>query len=173
LVRWIFFVQKCISYFQFSKASPFLVIVRLSNFPIIEWKYILNLLIADKSFQSNEVLPKYIQVNDQIGLFNFSSVFTYIWLCFDSKNLVGHIAFVELLRIGKGKQYLTGLSGDSVKSTQAVPVRIKILVGKSYTIFTPSEIISFLTFDFILSKIEPGDLFWGVSWTRLLEIQNR
>jgi len=159
LVWLIFFVHKCISYVHFFKGSPFLVIVRLSKFPTIEWKYILHLLIADKSFHSNEVLPKYIQVKDKIGLFNFSLVFTYRRLCVDTKILVGNITFVEVLGIGKGKQYLTCLSVDLVKSTQVVPVRIEILVGKSYTIFTPSEIISFLICDFILSKFEACDLF--------------
>ncbi len=46
------------------------------------------------------------------------------------KTLVGLKALVEGLGIGKGKQYYTCLSVDYVKSTQAVPIRIKILVGK-------------------------------------------
>jgi len=65
------------------------------------------------------------------------------------------------------------LSVDYVKSTQAVSVRIEILVGKSYTMLTPWEIIRFLTGDFKISKIDASDLFWEAAWPRLLETQNR
>ncbi|WJX96152.1 hypothetical protein P8452_77394 [Trifolium repens] len=85
------------------------------------------------------------------------------------KASVGIKALVEAVGVGKGKQDLTGVSVDSVKFTQTVPVRPEIPVGKACSKLTPSEIISFLTGDFRLSKARASDLFWEAVWPRLLE----
>ncbi|CAJ2653892.1 unnamed protein product [Trifolium pratense] len=85
------------------------------------------------------------------------------------KASVGIKALVEAVAVGKGKQDLTGLSVDSVKSTQTIPVRPEIPVGKACSKLTASEIISFLTGDFRLSKARASDLFWEAVWPRLLE----
>jgi hypothetical protein len=85
------------------------------------------------------------------------------------KASVGIKALVEAVGVGKGRQDLTGVSVDSVKFTQTVPVRPEIPVGKACSKLTPSEIISFLTGDFRLSKARASDLFWEAVWPRLLE----
>ncbi|XP_004508277.1 uncharacterized protein [Cicer arietinum] len=84
------------------------------------------------------------------------------------KALVGLKALVEGVGIGKGKQDLTSLSVDSVKSTQANTARPEIPMGKACSMLTCSEIISFLTGDFRLSKARTSDLFWEAVWPRLL-----
>lgn len=84
------------------------------------------------------------------------------------KASVGLKALVEGVGVGKGKEDLTGLNIDSMKSTQANPVRQEIPVGKACSMLTPSEIISFLTGDFRLSKARTSDLFWEAVWPRLL-----
>ncbi|KAJ1395369.1 hypothetical protein SESBI_33522 [Sesbania bispinosa] len=84
------------------------------------------------------------------------------------KASVGLKALVEGVGVGKGKEDLTGFTVDSVKSTQAHPVRPEIPVGKACSMLTPSEIISFLTGDFRLSKARTSDLFWEAVWPRLL-----
>ncbi|TKY54137.1 hypothetical protein E2542_SST18543 [Spatholobus suberectus] len=84
------------------------------------------------------------------------------------KASVGLKALVEGVGVGKGKEDLTGLTIDSMKSTQALPVRQEIPVGKACSMLTPSEIISFLTGDFRLSKARTSDLFWEAVWPRLL-----
>ncbi|XP_058752221.1 uncharacterized protein LOC131625375 [Vicia villosa] len=84
------------------------------------------------------------------------------------KALVGIKALVEGVGIGKGKQDLTGVSIDSVRSTQAVPFRAEIPVGKACSMLSTSEIISYLTGDFRLSKARTSDLFWEAVWPRLL-----
>jgi len=50
-------------------------------------------------------------------------------------------------------------------------VRIEIHVGKSYTMLKSSEILSFLTSNIRLSKIEASDLFWEATWPCLLATQ--
>ncbi|KAL5065419.1 hypothetical protein RYX36_027156, partial [Vicia faba] len=84
------------------------------------------------------------------------------------KASVGIKALVKGVGIGKGKQDLTGVSIDSVRSTQAVPVRPEIPVGKACSMLSASEIISYLTVDFRLSKARTSDLFWEAVWPRLL-----
>ncbi|KAK7387885.1 hypothetical protein VNO78_22683 [Psophocarpus tetragonolobus] len=84
------------------------------------------------------------------------------------KASVGLKALVEGVGVGKGKEDLTGFTIDSLKSTQALPVRQEIPVGKACSTLTPSEIISFLTGDFRLSKARTSDLFWEAVWPRLL-----
>ncbi|XP_058752222.1 uncharacterized protein LOC131625376 [Vicia villosa] len=84
------------------------------------------------------------------------------------KASVGINALVEGVGIGKGKQDLTGISIDSVKSTPAVPFRPEIPVGKACSMLSTSEIISYLTGDFRLSKARTSDLFWEAVWPRLL-----
>ncbi|KAG5096537.1 hypothetical protein AAZX31_17G024600 [Glycine max] len=84
------------------------------------------------------------------------------------KASVGLKALVEGVAVGKGKEDLAGTAMDSMKSTQALPARQEIPVGKACSILTPSEIISFLTGDFRLSKARTSDLFWEAVWPRLL-----
>ncbi|CAL0325811.1 unnamed protein product [Lupinus luteus] len=84
------------------------------------------------------------------------------------KDLVGLEALVEAVGVGKGKDDLTGLAVDSVKSTQAPPVRPEIPVGKACSMLTPAEIVKFLTGGFRLSKARTSDLFWEAVWPRLL-----
>jgi len=84
------------------------------------------------------------------------------------KTSVGLKALVEGVGVGKGKEDLTGLAVDSMKPTQALPVRQEIPVGKACSTLTPPEIISFLTGDFRLSKARTSDLFWEAVWPRLL-----
>ncbi|XP_014510029.1 uncharacterized protein LOC106769080 isoform X2 [Vigna radiata var. radiata] len=84
------------------------------------------------------------------------------------KASVGLKALVEGVGVGKGKEDLTGLTVDSMKPTQALPVRQEIPVGKACSMLTPPEIISFLTGDFRLSKARTSDLFWEAIWPRLL-----
>jgi hypothetical protein len=55
---------------------------------------------------------------------------------------------VEGVGIGKGKQDLTGLSVDFLKSTQVIPVRPKIPKGRVCTMLTHSEVICTLSGDF-------------------------
>ncbi|XP_027329878.1 uncharacterized protein LOC113846135 isoform X2 [Abrus precatorius] len=87
---------------------------------------------------------------------------------FTLKASVGLKALVEGVGVGKGKEDLTGLTIDSTRSTQSLPVRQEIPVGKACSMLTPSEIISFLTGDFRLSKARTSDLFWEAVWPRLL-----
>ncbi|KAL1372517.1 hypothetical protein HN51_002658 [Arachis hypogaea] len=84
------------------------------------------------------------------------------------KALVGLKVLVEAVGIGKGKEDLTGLAVDSMKSTQGLPLRPEIPVGKACSMLTSGEIISFLTGDFRLSKARTSDLFWEAVWPRLL-----
>ncbi|ESW26258.1 hypothetical protein PHAVU_003G104100 [Phaseolus vulgaris] len=84
------------------------------------------------------------------------------------KTSIGLKALVEGVGVGKGKDDLTGLAVDSMKPTQALPVRQEIPVGKACSMLTPPEIISFLTGDFRLSKARTSDLFWEAVWPRLL-----
>ena len=84
------------------------------------------------------------------------------------KASVGLKALVEGVAVGKGKDDLAGTAMDSMKSTQALPARQEIPVGKACSLLTPSEIISFLTGDFRLSKARTSDLFWEAVWPRLL-----
>lgn len=84
------------------------------------------------------------------------------------KASVGLKALVEGVGVGKGKEDLTGLTADSVKPTQTLPVHPEIPAGKACSMLTHSEIISFLTGNFRLSKARTSDLFWEAVWPRLL-----
>ncbi|KAI4317608.1 hypothetical protein L6164_025466 [Bauhinia variegata] len=81
---------------------------------------------------------------------------------------VGLNALVEAVGVGKGKEDLTGLTTDSLKSAQAHSVRPEIPVGKAWSMLTSSEIKKFLTGDYRLSKARSNDLFWEAVWPRLL-----
>ncbi|XP_061370260.1 uncharacterized protein LOC133312977 [Gastrolobium bilobum] len=83
------------------------------------------------------------------------------------KASVGLNTLVEAVRVGTEKD-LTGLTADSVKSTQALSVRPEKPVGKDCSRLTPAEIINILTGNFRLSKARSGDLFWEAVWPRLL-----
>ncbi|KAE9601995.1 hypothetical protein Lal_00040918 [Lupinus albus] len=84
------------------------------------------------------------------------------------KDLVGLKALVEAVGVGKGKEDLTCFTIDSLKSTQAFPVRPEIPVGKACSMLSPPEIVNFLTGGFRLSKARTSDLFWEAVWPRLL-----
>lgn len=81
------------------------------------------------------------------------------------KTMVGMSNFIEAVGIGKGKQDLTGIGQETLKSNQARP---DIPVGKACSSLTPDQIIKFLTGDFRLSKARSHDLFWEAVWPRLL-----
>ncbi|XP_061360993.1 uncharacterized protein LOC133304922 [Gastrolobium bilobum] len=80
---------------------------------------------------------------------------------------VGLNPLVEAVGVGTKKD-LTGLTADSVKSTQALHVRLEKPVGKDCSRLTPVEIINILTGNFRLSKARSGDLFWEAVWPHLL-----
>ncbi|CAL0330661.1 unnamed protein product [Lupinus luteus] len=84
------------------------------------------------------------------------------------KDLVGLKTLVEAVGVGKGKEDLTCFTIDSLKSTQAFPVRPEIPVGKACSMLSPPEIVNFLTGGFRLSKARASDLFWEAVWPRLL-----
>ncbi|KAK6911564.1 hypothetical protein RJ641_023657, partial [Dillenia turbinata] len=84
------------------------------------------------------------------------------------KKTVGVKALIEAIAIGKGKEDLTGLAIEPVKTSQVFSVRPEIPVGKACSALTSAEIIKFLTGDFRLSKARSNDLFWEAVWPRLL-----
>ncbi|XP_061360994.1 uncharacterized protein LOC133304923, partial [Gastrolobium bilobum] len=83
------------------------------------------------------------------------------------KASVGLNTLVEAVGVGTKKD-LTCLTADSVKSTQALPVRPEKPVGKDCSRLTPAEIINIITSNFRLSKARSGDLFREAVWPRLL-----
>lgn len=89
-------------------------------------------------------------------------------LIFTLKSMVGTEALVEAVGIGKGKQDLTGMILDPVRTNPAVSSRPEIPAGKACSSLTSGEIIKFLTGDFRLSKAKSNDLFWEAVWPRLL-----
>ncbi|KAF2289194.1 hypothetical protein GH714_029343 [Hevea brasiliensis] len=84
------------------------------------------------------------------------------------KATVGLNTFVEAVGIGKGKQDLTGIVMEPLKSNQGASVRPEIPVGKACSTLTPLEIVNFLTGGYRLSKARSNDLFWEAVWPRLL-----
>ncbi|XP_042474962.1 uncharacterized protein LOC122057036 [Macadamia integrifolia] len=84
------------------------------------------------------------------------------------KATVGMNNLVEAVGIGKGKQDLTGIVMEPLKSNQATSVRPEIPIGKACSSLTSGDIIKFLTGDFRLSKARSNDLFWEAVWPRLL-----
>ncbi|XVF66242.1 hypothetical protein PTKIN_Ptkin10aG0019800 [Pterospermum kingtungense] len=87
---------------------------------------------------------------------------------FTLKATVGLNALVNAIRIGKGKEDLTGMNLESMKANQVAHVRPEIPVGKACSSLTPLEIINFLTGNYRLSKARSNDLFWEAVWPRLL-----
>ncbi|KAI4345434.1 hypothetical protein L6164_012559 [Bauhinia variegata] len=84
------------------------------------------------------------------------------------KDTVGLNALVEAVGVGKGKEDLTGLTTDTLKSAQTHPGCPEIPVGKAWSMLTSAQIKTFLTGDFRLSKARSNDLFWEAVWPRLL-----
>ncbi|KAJ6769458.1 PROTEIN putative-RELATED [Salix koriyanagi] len=87
---------------------------------------------------------------------------------FTLKVMVGLHALVEAVGIGKGKQDLTGMTTEPLKSIQVAPVRPEIPIGKACSTLTPVEIINYLTGGYRLSKARSNDLFWEAVWPLLL-----
>ncbi|KAG6575056.1 hypothetical protein SDJN03_25695, partial [Cucurbita argyrosperma subsp. sororia] len=87
---------------------------------------------------------------------------------FALKATVGTEAFVEAVGIGNGKQDLTVVSMDPLKSNHVSSLRPEIPIGKACSALTPLEIVNYLTGDFRLSKARSNDLFWEAVWPRLL-----
>ncbi|KAJ6911838.1 hypothetical protein NC652_022199 [Populus alba x Populus x berolinensis] len=87
---------------------------------------------------------------------------------FTLKVMVGLHALVEAVGIGKGKQDLTGITTEPLKSNQVAPVRPEIPIGKACSTLTPVEIINYLTGGYRLSKARSNDLFWEAVWPLLL-----
>lgn len=77
-------------------------------------------------------------------------------------------AFVEAVGIGQGKQDLTDILIDPLKSNHVASLRPEIPSGKACSALTPVEIVNYLTGDFRLSKARSSDLFWEAVWPRLL-----
>uniref|UniRef100_A0A5B6ZQA5 SANT domain-containing protein n=1 Tax=Davidia involucrata TaxID=16924 RepID=A0A5B6ZQA5_DAVIN len=87
---------------------------------------------------------------------------------FTLKAIVGMESLVEAVGIGRGKQDLTGIAMEPLKSNHVIRMRPEIPIGKACSLLTPREIIEFLTGDFRLSKARSNDLFWEAVWPRLL-----
>lgn len=83
------------------------------------------------------------------------------------KVMVGMNILVEAVGIGKGKQDLTGMAIEPVKSNNATHMR-PVPIGKACSSLTPTEIVKFLTGGYRLSKARSNDLFWEAVWPRLL-----
>ncbi|KAF8394548.1 hypothetical protein HHK36_020759 [Tetracentron sinense] len=84
------------------------------------------------------------------------------------KATVGMDILIEAVGIGKGKQDLTGIIMEPIRTNQVIPVRPEIPIGKACSSLTAVDIIKFLTGDFRLSKARSNDLFWEAVWPRLL-----
>ncbi|KDP27779.1 hypothetical protein JCGZ_18859 [Jatropha curcas] len=87
---------------------------------------------------------------------------------FTLKATVGLNALVAAVGIGKGKQDLTGMVMEPLRSNQVATVRPEIPVGKACSSLAPLEIVNFLTGGYRLSKARSNDLFWEAVWPRLL-----
>ncbi|KAK4388456.1 hypothetical protein Sango_2452200 [Sesamum angolense] len=84
------------------------------------------------------------------------------------KALVGINILVEAVAIGTGKQDLTRMALEPLRSNQVIPVRPEIPSGKGCSSLTTTEIVKFLSGDYRLSKARSNDLFWEAVWPRLL-----
>ncbi|KAG8658823.1 hypothetical protein MANES_03G193900v8 [Manihot esculenta] len=84
------------------------------------------------------------------------------------KATVGLNTLVEAVGIGKGKQDLTGIAVEPLKSNHVASARPEIPVGKACSTLTPLEIVNFLNGGYRLSKARSNDLFWEAVWPRLL-----
>ncbi|XP_044486954.1 uncharacterized protein LOC123212006 [Mangifera indica] len=87
---------------------------------------------------------------------------------FTLRDKVGLNALVEAVGIGKGKQDLTGMAMEPLKSNQVDNGRPEIPIGKEWSKLTSMEIIKFLTGGYRLSKARSSDVFWEAVWPRLL-----
>lgn len=87
---------------------------------------------------------------------------------FSLKAMVGINALVEAVGIGKGKQDLTAMALETLRSSHVIPMRPEIPTGKACSSLTAFEIVKFLTGDYRLSKARSNDLFWEAVWPRLL-----
>lgn len=84
------------------------------------------------------------------------------------KATVGMNFLIEAVGIGQGKQDLTGIMMEPIKTNQVITTRPEIPIGKACSSLTSGDIIKFLTGDFRLSKARSNDLFWEAVWPRLL-----
>jgi len=128
------------------------------KFPIVEWQYIPIFLLRTIFF----TWTRFSQINTnqwQNNPFNLPVV-TSRRLSFESKNFTWAQSTCWGSGICKGKRDLTSLSVHLVKSTYVFPIHLEIPVGKTCTMFKPSEIISALSGDFRSSKILTNYLFW-------------
>ncbi|XP_042018580.1 uncharacterized protein LOC121766368 [Salvia splendens] len=82
------------------------------------------------------------------------------------KDTVGMDLIVKAVAIGSGKQDLTGMALESVRSNHVT--RSEIPAGKACSALTTDEINKFLSGDYRLSKARSNDLFWEAVWPRLL-----
>ncbi|KAL0367701.1 UNVERIFIED_CONTAM: hypothetical protein Sradi_3660200 [Sesamum radiatum] len=84
------------------------------------------------------------------------------------KALVGMNILLEAVAIGTGKQDLTRMVLEPLRSNQAIPVRLEMPTGKGCSSLSTTEIIKFLSGDYRLSKARSNNLFWEAVWPRLL-----
>ncbi|KAG6394791.1 hypothetical protein SASPL_145381 [Salvia splendens] len=82
------------------------------------------------------------------------------------KATVGLDLIVEAVGVGLGKQDLTGMALEPLRSNHVT--RSEIPAGKACSALTTAEIIKFLNGDYRLSKARSNDLFWEAVWPRLL-----
>ncbi|KAG6396317.1 hypothetical protein SASPL_142465 [Salvia splendens] len=82
------------------------------------------------------------------------------------KDTVGMDLIVKAVAIGSGKQDLTGMALESLRSNHVT--RSEIPSGKACSALTTAEISKFLSGDYRLSKARSNDLFWEAVWPRLL-----
>lgn len=79
---------------------------------------------------------------------------------------MGMELIVEAVAVGSGKQDLTGMALEPLRSNHVT--RSEIPAGKACSALTTAEIIKFLSGDYRLSKARSNDLFWEAVWPRLL-----
>ncbi|XP_062084780.1 uncharacterized protein LOC133790944 [Humulus lupulus] len=84
------------------------------------------------------------------------------------KSSVSIPILVEAVRIGKGKEDLTGFAMDPGKSNHDVLVCPLLPTGQACSSLTSDDIVNFLTGGFRLSKARCNDIFWEAVWPRLL-----
>jgi hypothetical protein len=75
---------------------------------------------------------------------------------------------IEAVGIGKGKQDLTGLAMEPIKTNHVISLHPEIPIGKACSSLTASDVIKFLRGNVRLSKARSSDLFWEAVWPRLL-----
>ncbi|XP_059436175.1 uncharacterized protein LOC132169107 [Corylus avellana] len=87
---------------------------------------------------------------------------------FALKDTVGINMLIEAIGIGKGKQDLTGLAMEPIKTNHVISLHPEIPIGKACSSFTAADIIKSLRGNVRLSKARSSDLFWEAVWPRLL-----